>query len=72
MKTIKLHPHMLLCRTCRKWKHDTAFDFKYWRFLFWKYNTFELDTSKCQDCKYPKRWDGVRTYVKEYIGKLKR
>lgn len=41
----------LICRTCNKEKHDTAFEIKDW---------FDLDLEKCLDCKYPDRWDEAR------------
>lgn len=55
----------LKCNKCLKMKHDTAFQFKIKRFLFWKYWSFELDTRECLDCKYPHRWDKIRESLKD-------
>ncbi len=55
----------LKCKSCWELKHDTAFLFKEKKFLFWRY--IELDTSKCLDCLYPNRWDGVKREFKEYF-----
>lgn len=43
--------YKLKCKTCKKMKYDTAFEWWAW---------FILDTSKCLDCQYPHRWDEVK------------
>ena len=49
----------LICKTCKKEKHDTAFEIK----------NCILDLSKCLDCKYPNRWDGAKEILNKIINK---
>jgi len=57
----------LKCKKCKQMKHDTAFEFKTYKWYeFWKIS-LELDTTECLDCKYPHRWDEVRQYFKDFL-----
>ncbi len=53
---------MIKCKTCWKMKYDTAFEM-----IGYEKNFHSLDTSKCLDCKYPKRWDEVKKYFKKIL-----
>ena len=52
------------CETCKKMKEDTAFNFKEVNYFFrWTACDFGLDTSKCQDCINPNRWDIIKKWL---------